>query len=338
MANILGALALTSGSNSLKAINGNVVNNNDICLVVTSDGFYVYQMVTPDSTTESVPAVISPTNNGGNKRWHLRSSRYFTANVEFAKTSELKIHDIKEKDSDGIAFLLSNGTEMLRVDSDGVHFNHAVISTINDIPMTDFITADGNVTFTSQIKGVDPVADEDLTTKHYVDTAIDTRLLVTKTFTLEAFNFFAIDDTLTNVVESKTWDIVPTKAMSPDGAITAFFNIPEYMDIDQDVFINCFYSLTSPLSGTGEYVDLLFEIWSIAVDTTPSASDYSYTKSIISSTANIDKLAMAEFTEPYIPATILSDHTDLIVLKITNKSTSSYSGTFDLIKLQFYQN
>jgi hypothetical protein len=68
MASILGALSLDTGASSLTAIDGDVVFNDDICLVTTDDGFYVYQLVSPSTETEDSPTVIAPTTNGTTKR------------------------------------------------------------------------------------------------------------------------------------------------------------------------------------------------------------------------------------------------------------------------------
>ena len=337
MANILGALALTSGGNSLRSINGNVLNNSDICLVVTNDGFYVYQLVTPDTTTQSVPTVITPALNGSNKRWHLRSFKHFSSDVEFEKTSVLKISEIQEKDTDGISFKLSDDSEMLRIDSDGVYLNKIVTNEINSTLLSKFILSDGNVSFTSQIKGVDPVSSEDLTTKNYVDTEITgvSNIVMGQTVSLYPTDF-SIDSIEDDVVMGITLSAINTVSLSPSGSILTTVQIPSFFDITKDILINCYSVLTG--NDVGEYVDLEFQVWSIELDSTPTTSDYSYTKSIVSSSANIDKVFKHEFTEPYIPLAILTEDTNFITIKITNKNTSSYAGTFDLVKLELYQN
>jgi len=88
--NIVGALSISTGSNSLKAIDGNSINDGDACLVFESDGFYVYQLDGSNNSTESIPTIVQPTTNGTNKRWLLKSARYFNENVEFDKNNYLK--------------------------------------------------------------------------------------------------------------------------------------------------------------------------------------------------------------------------------------------------------
>jgi len=68
MASILGALTIDTGTSSLKSIDGDTVFHDDVCLVVTTNGFYVYQLESPSSETEDSPRVIAPTTNGTNKR------------------------------------------------------------------------------------------------------------------------------------------------------------------------------------------------------------------------------------------------------------------------------
>jgi hypothetical protein len=133
-----------------------------------------------------------------------------------------------------------------------------------------------------------------------------------------------------------TLSAINTASLSPSGSILTTVQIPSFFDITKDILINCYSVLTG--NDVGEYVDLEFQVWSIELDSTPTTSDYSYTKSIVSSSANIDKVFKHEFTEPYIPLAILTEDTNFITIKITNKNTSSYAGTFDLVKLELYQN
>jgi len=184
MASILGALSISTGTSSLKSIDGDTVFHNDICLVVESDGFYVYQLVSPSTTTEDSPKVIAPTTNGTNKRWVLRPDRYYSENLELDKDNYIKLREIREKDTDGIIVTLSNGNEIARFDSTGLVISEALtitdgnldISTLNGAPMTDYIKSDGSVGFDNQIKGVTPIADDDLTTKLYVDDEISSAI------------------------------------------------------------------------------------------------------------------------------------------------------------------
>jgi len=185
MANIIGALDITSGQSSLKAIDGDLVFNDDMCMVATSDGFYFYQLESPSTATEELPKIVQPTNNGSTKRWILRSTRYFNENVEFDKDKYLKIREIKEKDTDGIIFTLTDGTEIARIDSTGLVVNNSLtlvddnlnVNTLNNVPLTDLILKDGSISFTNQIKAPSPISDDDLTNKLWVEDAISSAVI-----------------------------------------------------------------------------------------------------------------------------------------------------------------
>ena len=180
MASIVGAVSIETGNSSLKAINGTSIFQGDLCIVGTDDGFYVYQLVDNNNTTEDIPYIVQPTSNGSNKRWFLRSARKFTEDVEFEKENFLKIREIKEKDTDGVIFTLTDGTEILRIDTTGVVINNNLtivndninISKINDIQVSTFLQSNGSVPFTNQVQGIYPIGDADLTTKKYVDDEI----------------------------------------------------------------------------------------------------------------------------------------------------------------------
>lgn len=177
MASILGALSINSGSSSLKSIDGQSVFLDDICFVVTTTGFYVYKLDDSNTSDEDIPLIVEPSSNAGNKRWLLVSSRRFTENVEMEKDTYIKLREVREKDSDGVIFTLNDGTEVMRVDSDGLILGRDLtitndnlnIGSINDIDIDEWIKSDGSVSFTGRVKGVTPVSDDDLVIKEYVD-------------------------------------------------------------------------------------------------------------------------------------------------------------------------
>ena len=73
---IYGAIDLTGGSaGDLDAIDGTVLQNNDIAIVVTSTPYvYIYRLNSTSGAAEASPNVISPDTNAGNKRWILCES------------------------------------------------------------------------------------------------------------------------------------------------------------------------------------------------------------------------------------------------------------------------
>jgi len=181
MAKILGALSIEGSGTSLKAIDGDDVLNNDICIVVSVNGLYVYKLTAPNSSIEDIPSIVKPTSNAGDKRWILKSQVYFSQNVEFDKDKHLKIHKIKEKDTDGISFLLSSDDEIMKIDENGLTLNESLLLTtnnlnvgsINNIDINQYVRADGSVSFTDQVKGIYPISDTDLSTKKYVDDSVN---------------------------------------------------------------------------------------------------------------------------------------------------------------------
>lgn len=93
--------------------------------------------------------------------------------MELDKDNYLKIREIKEKDTDGIIFTLTDDTEIMRIDSNGLTLSEDLtitndnlnISSLNSVALTEFIKADGSVGFSDQVTGVNPISDDDLTTK-----------------------------------------------------------------------------------------------------------------------------------------------------------------------------
>ena len=76
---VYGAIDLTGGSaGDLDAIDGTVLQNNDIAIVITSTNVYIYRLNSTSGAAEVSPDVISPDTNAGNKRWILMPIRYAT--------------------------------------------------------------------------------------------------------------------------------------------------------------------------------------------------------------------------------------------------------------------
>ena len=92
---VYGAIDLTGGSaGDLDAIDGTLLQNNDIAIVVTSTPYvYIYRLNSTSGAAESSPDVIAPDTNPGNKRWILASIRAATAaivgGVELATSAEV---------------------------------------------------------------------------------------------------------------------------------------------------------------------------------------------------------------------------------------------------------
>jgi len=92
---VYGAIDLTGGSaGDLDAIDGTVLQNNDIAIVVTTTPYvYIYRLNSTSGAAESSPDIIAPDTNPGNKRWILASIRAATdaivGGVELATSAEV---------------------------------------------------------------------------------------------------------------------------------------------------------------------------------------------------------------------------------------------------------
>jgi len=181
MANILGAISISTGTSSLKSIDGDLVFQDDICLVVDSTSSYIYQLNESNSTTEDIPRVVQPSAHGTNKRWILKTNTHWNSDLSFNKNQTLRIHELQSLDTDGFKFSLSDGNEIFTIDENGLSISELTITggninvdSLNNVDLTEFIKSDGSITFTNQIKGITPEADDDLANKGYVDNVVTT--------------------------------------------------------------------------------------------------------------------------------------------------------------------
>ena len=68
------AISLTGGGDgALDSIDGDDLSNEDMALVITSDGVYIYSLNTTSGATEDSPDTIAPDTNAGDKRWILQA-------------------------------------------------------------------------------------------------------------------------------------------------------------------------------------------------------------------------------------------------------------------------
>ena len=224
MANILGATSIDFGTSSMKNIDGDLVFQDDICIVVDSNSSYIYQLNESDTSTEVNPRIIQPSLHGTNKRWLLKTTTHWNSDLNFNKANTLQIHEFKSLDTDGFKFTLSDGTELGTIDANGLSINELFISggnisvtSINDIDVTEFIKSDGSITFTDQIKGITPVSDDDLSNKGYVDTQISN---LSSTLALSGLNnYIRFDNT---VVYTPTTNYHPSTKKYVDDQIAIY--------------------------------------------------------------------------------------------------------------------
>ena len=75
-------IGLTGGTNGyLDDIDGDILQNNDIAIVVTATEVYIYHLNSASGVAESSPDTIAPDVNPGTKRWILVSATYLGGNL-----------------------------------------------------------------------------------------------------------------------------------------------------------------------------------------------------------------------------------------------------------------
>ena len=73
---IYGAISISGGSDSLKAIDGALLNDQDMCFALNSGRIAPYLLDADSGLPELSPSIIAPTNNAGTKRWLLQSETF----------------------------------------------------------------------------------------------------------------------------------------------------------------------------------------------------------------------------------------------------------------------
>jgi hypothetical protein len=88
---IYSAVTLNGGSEgALDSIDGADLTQSDAAIVFTPTGTYIYTLDDSTGGTESLPNLITPDNNPGNKRWVLVSNRAAESSI-VTKTSDYTI-------------------------------------------------------------------------------------------------------------------------------------------------------------------------------------------------------------------------------------------------------
>ena len=178
---IIGALSISTGAKSLKSVDGQNISQDDACIVIDNDGVYFYRLESNSGQSENIPFVVTPSVNAGNKRWILTSETKFKHNILLDENNYVQTPEIRELvDGEGIIFTLQDGTQICRIDQDGIILNRELIITsdnlnidnINSVPVNTFVLSNGTVAFTNPVAGVNPSISYHLATKGYVDDEI----------------------------------------------------------------------------------------------------------------------------------------------------------------------
>ena len=149
-----------------------------------------------------------------------------------------------------------------------------------------------------------------------------------------------LDTTNTDVSFSSVFSAISTVAFGPAnngaGSIWLNFNYPTFFDINEDVLIKINYSLNGV--DNSKVIEINNKIWTTSVGSSLNSAspDLNYTDTINSSSSNTSVLQNNVFTNAKISASSISDFIT-IQLTRTNTVNDTYTGTFHLISVVFYQ-
>lgn len=182
--NVFGALNLKAinGSGALDQIDGSLLTQGDIALVVNDSNAYIYKLYDNDNAQESSPYIIKPVLNGTNKRWRLKS--FGEAASDLTVLGKL-ITDIISFTGSTLTVQVGNQTlATFSRATNSVSFKK--ISNVEDSTMVTGLNAefvggkagtllmlsDGSIDFSAPVRGAEPTLPQHLATKNYIDEAI----------------------------------------------------------------------------------------------------------------------------------------------------------------------
>lgn len=150
--NFYPATVLTGGgAGSLDKIDGDLLSNGDVALVVLeNDGTYgnavlIYVLDSDSGLSESSPEVISPDTNSGTKRWELTGNVGISSSVSRSSIPQINFGDSDTTDSDDNARIYVNCTDTGSGTEDCDYTLAVQIAgTLTDVMI---INADGTITF-----------------------------------------------------------------------------------------------------------------------------------------------------------------------------------------------
>lgn len=176
MSKIIGALSINQGSSSLKSIGADYLSENDRCIVISDTyGVLFYRLVDNDAASENIPNIVKPSDSS-TKGWYLQPVKHLTEDVQIDKDKVLNLNEIATLSDNEISIRDVSGNLLFYISDNEIKsykqftVSDLQVTTVNDLNTDNFILKDGSRSFTDNIAGIDPVDDEDLTTKIYVDT------------------------------------------------------------------------------------------------------------------------------------------------------------------------
>jgi hypothetical protein len=159
-----GFRGLTSGPGNLKDIPTNIIREGDnarsVSVIPGEQQVYHYVMNSTSGLPESIPWVIKPlyvdqaktTPYTGDKRWELRSVRYFSGNITLRNGNYVETEHLKALDSDGLSltdkddaggFLIKDGGDLEIIGE---------ISFQNKVTIDDNLDIIGNIDCTGKVE------------------------------------------------------------------------------------------------------------------------------------------------------------------------------------------
>ena len=202
---IFGAIEVYGGGDkALDSIPTNLIKQDDFAIVQDGINVYFYILDSDSGLDENVPYVIKPDDiesavdpSSVNKRWHLISTKYFTDNIIQSHGNYIETSQLKAIDGESLEFLSGDGakitiapngtitvtnlvaTEQIKVQNEGWKAPFVVDSTLlvenlnadrlDGYHASSFALIDGSNPFTGPVTAHDPVDDNHLTTKSWIE-------------------------------------------------------------------------------------------------------------------------------------------------------------------------
>ena len=179
MARLIHCLNIDSTPGDLKSVDGNQLSQDDIAMVLSDEnwGLCVYKLYNNITDEEDIPNIVIPSNNAEGKGWFLQPISKIIDDLYIESGKTLNVESVKMlSNENGIKIYDVNDNLLIEILDNLANFNISVnfdtitVDTINDLDTDNLILKDGSRQFTAPVSAEDPINDEHLTTKYYVDT------------------------------------------------------------------------------------------------------------------------------------------------------------------------
>jgi len=120
MSNAYYKQTLTGGtSNALDNIDGDILSNNDVALILYNDVGYFYKLDTSSGAVESSPNIISPDINAGTKRWILQNMKSSGSGLPQLTPDNMSLDDTDTEVTRGSIFSMTETIDYGSTSADG---------------------------------------------------------------------------------------------------------------------------------------------------------------------------------------------------------------------------